>query len=58
LLYGTIPNEPAQPVLWINNREKGKVIYTSLGHWDDWKIPAFKNIMLNSVDMLLSNTPQ
>lgn len=56
LLYGTIPNEPAQPVLWINNREKGKVIYTSLGHWDDWKIPAFKNIMLNSVDMLLSNT--
>lgn len=56
LLYGTIPNEPAQPVLWINKREKGTVVYTSLGHWDDWKIPSFKNIMLNSVDMLLSNT--
>ena len=56
LLYGTIPNEPAQPVLWINKREKGTVVYTSLGHWDDWKIPSFKNIMSNSVDMLLSNT--
>jgi nicotinamidase-related amidase/type 1 glutamine amidotransferase len=33
LLLGSIPGQPIQPVLWINNREKGKVIYTSLGHW-------------------------
>ena len=55
LLSGSIPGEPSQPVLWINNREKGKVIYTSLGHWDDWKIPSFKNIMSNAVDILLAN---
>ena len=54
LLSGSIPGEPIQPVLWINNREKGKVIYTSLGHWDDWKIPSFKNILLNAVDILLN----
>ncbi|MFN5422709.1 MAG: ThuA domain-containing protein [bacterium] len=53
LLSGSIPGEPAQPVLWINNREKGKVIYTSLGHWDDWKIESFKNLMTNAVDILL-----
>jgi type 1 glutamine amidotransferase len=39
--------------LWINNREKGKVIYTSLGHWNDWKIEKFKRIMFNAVDFLL-----
>ncbi len=55
LLSGSIPGEPAQPVLWINNRDKGKVIYTSLGHWDDWKIPSFKSIMSNAVDILLAN---
>lgn len=54
LLSGSIPGEPIQPVLWINQREKGKVIYTSLGHWDDWKIPSFKNIMLNAADILLN----
>ncbi|MBZ5856432.1 isochorismatase family protein [Flavihumibacter profundi] len=53
LLQGTIPNEPVQPVLWVNNREKGKVVYTSLGHWDDWKIESYKNLMVNAVDYLL-----
>jgi type 1 glutamine amidotransferase len=53
LLLGTIPDKQAEPVLWINNREKGKVIYTSLGHWNDWKIEKFKRIMFNAVDFLL-----
>ncbi len=56
LLTGTIPEQPVQPLLWINNREKGKVIYTSLGHWDDWQIDSFRNIMLNSVDFLLAGS--
>jgi len=38
-------------VMWINNKN---VIYTSLGHWDDWKIESFKNLMLNSVHYLLN----
>ncbi len=53
LLVGTIPNEPAEPVLWINKTGKNNVIYTSLGHWDDWKTDAFKNLMINSVHYLL-----
>ena len=53
LLTGSIPGQPVQPVLWINNRKQGKVIYTSLGHWDDWQIESFRNIMMNSIDYLL-----
>lgn len=55
LLLGKVPDKPVEPVLWINNRENGKVIYTSLGHWDDWKIEKFRRIMFNSVDFLLKS---
>ena len=54
LLLGTIPEKPVEPVLWINDRGKGKVIYTSLGHWEDWKIEKFRQIMFNTVDFLLN----
>ena len=53
LLEGAIPEKPSEPVLWINHREKGTVIYTSMGHWDHWKIEKFRQIMFNSVDYLL-----
>jgi type 1 glutamine amidotransferase/nicotinamidase-related amidase len=53
LLLGAIPEKPEEPVMWINNRKKGKVIYTSLGHWDHWKIETFRQIMFNTVDYLL-----
>jgi nicotinamidase-related amidase len=54
LLTGTIPGKPAEPVFWVNTNKYGKAIYTSLGHWDDWKIDSFKNLMFNSVDYLLN----
>lgn len=54
LLTGTIPGQPTQPLLWINNRTKGKVIYTSMGHWDDWQIESYRSIMFNAVDFLLN----
>jgi nicotinamidase-related amidase len=54
LLLGSIPDKPAEPVLWINHREKGTVVYTSMGHWEDWKIDKFRRIMFNSVDYLLN----
>ena len=54
LLLGTIPEKPVEPVLWINNRDKGTVIYTSLGHWEDWKVEEFRKIMFNAVDYLLN----
>ncbi|GHT38250.1 hypothetical protein AGMMS49965_01030 [Bacteroidia bacterium] len=51
LLLGSNPGKPLEPVLWTNGN---KVIYTSLGHWDDWKIESFKNLMFNSVNYLLN----
>jgi len=53
LLLGTIPEKPVEPVLWINHRKNGKVIYTSMGHWEDWKTEKFRQIMFNTVDYLL-----
>jgi len=54
LLTGMIPSKPVEPVLWINNREKGKVVYTSMGHWLNWDIPQFMQMMFNTVDFLLN----
>ena len=57
LLTGTIPNEPTEPVLWINHTKyNNTVLYTSLGHYDDWKIPSFQQILINSVHYLLNDT--
>jgi nicotinamidase-related amidase len=56
LLIGTIPNEPPEPVLWINKTGRNNVIYTSLGHWDDWKIEGFRILMINSIHYLLNNS--
>ena len=55
LLLGSVPEKPSEPVLWINKPKKGKVIYTSMGHWEDWKTEQFRKIMFNSVDYLLGN---
>src|SRR5690606_25151101 len=51
LLTGTIPGERPEPVLWFNKpATDNKVIYTSLGHWDDWQNQAFHRLMVNSVN--------
>jgi nicotinamidase-related amidase len=51
LLLGSNPGVPDEPVMWINGDH---VIYTSLGHWDDWKIESFRNLMFNTVDYLIN----
>ncbi len=57
LLTGTIPNEPPEPVLWTNSTKfNNKVVYTSLGHWEDWSIPDFQRMLINSVHYLLDDT--
>ena len=50
LLTGFNPDQPLEPVFWTNGE---KIIYTSLGHWDDWKIESFRNLMFNTVEYLL-----
>lgn len=54
LLTGTATGTPPEPVLWINHLPNGRIIYTSLGHGDDWEIPDFKRLMMNITD---SNLP-
>ncbi|HUY34794.1 MAG TPA: ThuA domain-containing protein [Pirellulales bacterium] len=42
--------EPAEPVAWTNTNDKGgRVFYTSLGHIDDFSLPAFRQLLLNGV---------
>jgi nicotinamidase-related amidase len=53
LLLGSNPGKPLEPVLWTNGKN---VVYTSLGHWDDWKIESFKNLMFNTVNYLLNTS--
>ena len=50
LLLGHVQEAPGEPILWINHRSNGMVIYTSLGHWNDWENPNFKQLMRNMVD--------
>lgn len=53
LLMGAIPDHDPEPVYWINDTGKNRVIYTSLGHWDDWEEEGFRKLMTNSVRYLL-----
>jgi nicotinamidase-related amidase/type 1 glutamine amidotransferase len=50
LLTGSNPGVPDEPVMWMNGKN---VIYTSLGHWDDWKVESFRTLMFNTFDYLL-----
>lgn len=50
LMLGTIPDKPPQAVVLTHTYKKGsRIVYTSLGHWDDFKQPAFRRLLLNSV---------
>jgi nicotinamidase-related amidase/type 1 glutamine amidotransferase len=49
LLIGSIPGKPAEPIAWVVESKEGKRFYTSLGHADDFKEPAFNRLLLNAV---------
>lgn len=51
LLLGSIPNEPAEPVLWVNTPEtKNRVVYTSLGQIEDFKNSEFTRMLKNAIE--------
>jgi len=56
LLIGTIPNQPSEPIAWTHSfgPKKAKVFYTSLGHVEDFKEPAFRKLMLNAISWVLA----
>jgi len=50
LMMGKIPGKDAEAVVLTSTYKRGsRIVYTSLGHWDDFKIPAFQRILINSV---------
>lgn len=55
LLTGIIPDQPAEPIAWTHRYgpKQSKIFYTSLGHPDDFKQPAFRRLMLNAIDWAL-----
>jgi nicotinamidase-related amidase/type 1 glutamine amidotransferase len=49
LLIGTIPDESAEPIAWINKRKDGgTTFYTSLGHVGDFEQPGFRRLLSNA----------
>ena len=50
LMMGKIPGKDAEAVVLTHTYKRGsRIVYTSLGHWDDFKTPAFQRILINSV---------
>jgi type 1 glutamine amidotransferase len=50
LLFGSLPGKHEEPVAWTNTRKDGgRVFYTSLGHPDDFKSPAFQRLLVNGI---------
>ncbi len=50
LLTGSIPGKDSEPIAWINRPATGnRVFYTSLGHIDDFKEPAFQRLLKNAI---------
>ncbi|MDQ1255489.1 MAG: hypothetical protein QG656_80, partial [Candidatus Hydrogenedentes bacterium] len=40
---------PAEPVAWTTTYNGARVFYTSLGHWEDFQIPAFNQLLKNAI---------
>lgn len=50
LMMGKVPGKDPEAVVLTHTYKRGsRIVYTSLGHWDDFKIPAFQRILINSV---------
>ncbi|MHC4365444.1 MAG: isochorismatase family protein, partial [Planctomycetota bacterium] len=55
LMMGRVEDrKPHEPVAWTNTHiGGGRVFYTSLGHPDDFRLPAFRRLLLNAVFWVL-----
>ena len=50
LLSGTIPGQPTEPIAWTNlTAQGGRVVYTSLGHQDDFTNSSFVHLLRNAI---------
>lgn len=53
LLTGRIPGH-TEPVAWTHVHKGARVFYTSLGHEDDFKNPAFRRLLANAIHWALN----
>jgi type 1 glutamine amidotransferase len=51
LMKGHVDNRDntSEPVSWTNDRKGQRVFYTSLGNVDDFRLPAFRQMLVNAV---------
>jgi type 1 glutamine amidotransferase len=46
------------PVAWTHSYRGGRVFYTSLGHEEDFKLPAFRRMLTNAVFWAVGREPR
>ncbi len=53
LMTGSVPTKSGspqiEPLTWTRTRNGGRVVYTGLGHRDDFKLPQFRKLLVNSI---------
>ena len=52
LMTGSITDKgkvETQPLTWTRLHNGGRVIYSGLGHPDDFKVPAFRRMLTNAI---------
>jgi type 1 glutamine amidotransferase len=49
LLMGRVTGFPPEPVAWTRETHGARVFYTSLGHPNDFKQPAFQHLLTNGI---------
>lgn len=59
LVWGAIPDQPAQPLAWTNRSALGggRTFYTSLGHEGDFAQPQFRQLLMNAIGWCLEIAP-
>ena len=54
----TKSGEPlTEPLTWTRTHNGGRVVYTGLGHWDDFKVSQFRKLLVNSIFWAMDRPP-
>ena len=56
LLFGTIPDQPVEPVAWTHSYHGARIFYTSLGHPKDFETEPFKQLVVNAIYWALNQS--
>jgi putative membrane-bound dehydrogenase-like protein len=57
LLLGTVPDNPSEPVAWVNHKGTARIFFTSLGGPADFELPEFRRLLRNAVFWALDRPP-